>query len=208
MKKGIEGLSAVLGVLIVGICVWAAAVPQEIPWSPHAPVAWGDFLGAPPSTAAAQAEAAAIHMTIRWSVSFTVTQDPRTGRWSGSVDPGSIEVANTMQPHLSWAFSGKESSSVLRHEQGHFDLNEAYARRLAVALLPVCAQGDTADAAKAALKTAIDAAAARVLDALQIAQRRYDAETVHGTDSALQGQWQAAIGAWLVDPAAVPLSFD
>jgi len=207
MRKGIGYRYGLLVVLLLGIGALASTVPQEIPWSWHTPVAWGDFLGTPPSSAAQQAEAAAIHMTIRWSVSYTVTRDPQNDRWSGSVDPGSIQVTNTMQPHLSWAFSGKESAEVLRHEQAHFDLNEAYARRLTLALSAVCAQGGTADEAKATLNATINAAAARVLDALKVAQARYDAQTVHGTNRQAQDEWIERIASWLADPTAVPLVF-
>ncbi len=208
MRKRVGILQGVVGLFLVVLSVCAAVVPQEIPWSAHQRVAWDDFLGSPPPEAAAQAEAAAIYMTIRWSVSYAVTQDLRTGRWGGSVDLDSIDVSNTMQPHLSWAVSGKEVASVLLHEQGHFDLNEVYARRLVSALGTVGAQGATAEQAKVALKAAIDATAAQILDALQVAQKRYDAQTVHGTDPQAQDQWDARIRAWLLDPSLAPLSFD
>ncbi len=192
-----------VGIAICGVLV-TAQVTEHVPWDPMRPVAWHMFLGPLPLDAHLQVEAAAIHMTLNWSVSYTIDYDRMRKEWYGYVDKSSIKVTNTMEPLLSWVVPQGEAASVLIHEQRHFDLNEVYRRKFACLLAQPRVIGTTADNARAALREKINSTASQILDKLSEMQATYDRETAHGTDSAMQASWGANIDAWLVDPMQAP----
>lgn len=179
--------------------VASSSVPGT-PWDASTPLTWGLFLAEPPPDAVNRIEAAAIHMTIGWHAGYSVTSSG--GSWTGHVR--SVTITNTMEPSLSWVVPGKADAWVLRHEQGHFDLNEVYRRKLEL-LLP-CTQARTATKQGTidALNAALHRRAEQVLLQLQAAQARYDAETDHGNDPAARVRWEARIAAWLLNPTAAP----
>lgn len=192
-----------IGVVVLGSTV-AAQVTEHVQWDPTQPVAWHLFIGSPPADAHLQAEAAAIHMTLSWSVSYTIDYDRTRKQWYGYVDQSSIKATNTMEPSLSWVVPKGEASSVLAHEQRHFDLNEAYRRKLVCLLAQPRSTGTTADSARSALSEKINAAASQLLDKLSDMQATYDKETVHGTNHQMQASWGADIDAWLANPMQAP----
>ena len=171
-----------------------------IAWSAATPLTWDLFLATPPADAVNRTEAAAIHMTIRWHASYSVT--PSGSTWRGHVQ--SVTITNTTEPSLSWVVPGNADDRTLRHEQGHFDLNEVYRRKLEILLPCLRAQCATKEGVISALDAALHQKANEVLTQLQAAQARYDAETGHGNDPAGQARWEAQIAAWLLSPTAAP----
>ena len=171
-----------------------------VPWDATTPLTWDLFRCAPPADAVNRSEAAAIHMTVRWHASYSVTS--RGAAWTGRVQ--TVTVSNTMEPSLSWVVSGKANAHVLRHEQGHFDLNEVYRRKLELHLTCLQAESASKQGAIDALNTALHQRANEILAQLQAAQARYDAEAGHGNDPTGQAQWEARIAAWLLNPSAAP----
>jgi hypothetical protein len=169
-------------------------------WGESTPLTWDLFQAVPPADAVHRNEAAAIHMTIRWHAVYSVTSNG--GSWTGHVKTAT--VTNAMEPALSWVVPGKAAPLVLRHEQGHFDLNEVYRRKLELSLACLRAQSATKDGAIDTLNTALHNRANEILAQLQAAQARYDAETGHGNNAAGQVQWATLIARWLLDPAAAP----
>ena len=149
-------------------------------------------------------EAAQIHMTIRWQLQLIMEYNCQRQLWTAIIDRPSLTVANTMAPAASWADRGRQNSATLNHEQGHFDLNEVYRRRLQAALTPLTAEGGTADAAKQALQALIDTASEEILSQLADTQASYDQETRHGTDLQAQTAWDRRIEAWLANPNQAP----
>ena len=149
-------------------------------------------------------EAAQIHMTIRWQLQLIMEYDCQHQIWTAIVDRPSLKVTNTMVPAVSWVDRGRQNSAILNHEQGHFDLNEVYRRRLQAALTPLTAGGGTADAAKQALQALIDTASEEILSQVTNIQASYDQETRHGTDLQAQTAWNANIEAWLANPNQAP----
>jgi predicted secreted Zn-dependent protease len=115
-----------------------------------------------------------------------------------------VTVTNTMEPSLSWVVAGKATAQVLRHEQGHFDLNEVYRRKLEVNLACLQAQSATKEGAIDALNATLHQKASEILGQLQAAQARYDAEAGYGSNPTGQAQWEALIAAWLLTPSAAP----
>jgi len=188
---------------LVGFIAFAAtsdgSVPG-IPWDASMPLTWDLFQSTPPADAVHRSEPAAIHMTIRWHASYSVTSSG--GSWTGHVR--SVTITNTMEPLLSWVVPGKAASRILHHEQGHFDLNQVYRRKLEVLLPCLQAQNATKEGAINALKAALHQKASEVLEQLQAAQARYDAETGHGNNPNGQARWDAQIAAWLLNPTAAP----
>ena len=134
MIKLIQCLFLVLAIALCSISALAttAGDPSHVDWDQAAPITWSLFQGTPPADASQRTEAAAIHMTIRWHASYSVSSINGT-TWTGQV--ASITVTNTMEPAYSWVVSGKAFSNVLGHEQSHFDLNEVYRRKLECLLL-------------------------------------------------------------------------
>jgi hypothetical protein len=195
-----------LGVLSFSIAMATAQVPDHVPWSADQPVSWQLFLAPYPSSEGCmQAEVAAIHMTLSWSVSYVIDYDVQRKIWYGYVDASTIGVTNTMEPFLSWAAEDGRTSEVLCHEQLHFDLNEVYARKLAILLAhPRRIEARTKDEVRTALKEAINSTASSVLDMAEQMQSLYDQETKHGTDAQMQEDWRARIHAWLASPMQAP----
>ena len=181
-----------------------AQVPEHVPWSADQPITWQLFLSPYPQDGCLQAEAAAIHMTLNWSVSYVIDYDTLKGTWYGYVDKPLITVTNTMEPLLSWAATQGKSADVLNHEQRHFDLNEVYARKLTAHLDAPHVTGATTDAVRTALKKEINATAAAVLDMASNMQSLYDEETAHGTNAVVQASWAAKIDDWLTSPLQAP----
>jgi len=198
----------VLILLVVFTSINVVGVPSlatgEVSWSANRPIAWNDFQGAPPDNAENMPQAAEIHTTIRWHLELIMEYDCQHPLWEAGVNRDSLVVTNAMNPSLSWVAPGKQSNAILNHEQRHFDINEVYRRKLQNAVLPLAAEGDTAEEAKKALQALINKTAEEILDQLAKTQERCDEETCHGTD--LQGQeaWNKRIDSWLVDPSQTP----
>ena len=172
----------------------------RVPWDASTPLTWDLFRCVAPPDAVHRSEAAAIHMTIRWHASYSVTSSG--GAWTGHVK--AVTVTNTMEPSLSWFVPGKADDLVLRHEQAHFDLNEVYRRKLATVLPCVQTRSATKEGAIDGLHEALHRQADEILKKLQDVQARYDAESGHGNNPSGQAHWEAQIAAWLLNPNAAP----
>ncbi len=204
MIKSILRLFLALAIVLCSISTLAtteADLPR-INWDHANPITWSLFQGTPPADATQRTEAAAIHMTIRWHASYSVSSINGTA-WIGQV--ATITVTNTMEPTHSWVVPGKTFASVLRHEQLHFDLNEVYRRKLECLLLGIgtCSsvtQQGTVDLLNASLHQSANV----VLQKLSDMQTLYDSQTFHGNNSAEQARWQDLINDWLVAPTTAP----
>ncbi|MFC2095913.1 hypothetical protein ACFLSW_05710 [Candidatus Bipolaricaulota bacterium] len=192
----------VLFLCAVSVLAPAEAEPTRIVWDLAHPVTWDLFRGTPPGDAAHRTEAAAIHMTIRWHASYSVSSTSGTN-WIGQL--ASTTVTNTMEPTLSWAVPGKTYASVLDHEQLHFDLNEVYRRKLECLLQETATcSGATQQAAVDLLNANLHQTANVVLQKLSDMQAQYDSQTAHGNNSAEQARWQISIDEWLAAPTTAP----
>ena len=189
----------------LGVAIGAVSqVPEHVPWAADQPVTWQLFLSPYPQDGCIQAEAAAIHMTLNWSVSYVIDYDRLKRTWYGYVDKPLITVTNTMEPFLSWASSQGKTQDVLNHEQRHFDLYEIYARKLRILLTRPRVTGATTDEVRISLRKTINDTASAVLDMASQMQSLYDDETAHGTNAAMQANWAAKIDAWLASPMQAP----
>jgi len=202
-RPSIRIVAAPFFACLLGLTAFAATSDGSapgVPWDASTPLTWDLFRCAPPADAVHRSEAAAIHMTIRWNASYSVTSNG--GGWTGHVT--SVAVTNTMEPSLSWVVPGKGDGRILRHEQAHFDLNEVYRRKLENLLPWLRAQSASKQGAIDGLDAALHRQANEILEQLRAVQARYDAESGHGNDPAGQARWEARIAAWLLNPAAAP----
>lgn len=186
--------------ILVACPVRSDGSASSVAWSASVPLTWSLFQCTPPADAVHRSEAAAIHMTIDWHARFSLTSNGSD--WIGHVQ--SVTVANTMEPSLSWVVPGKETLSILRHEQAHFDLNEVYRRKLEFVLPCLPSQRGAKQGVIDALTAAARQRASEVLSRLEATQARYDAETSYGRDSSAQARWEAQIAAWLDHPTEAP----
>ena len=190
--------------VVAGASGVASQGTDLLPWAADRPLLWGDFRGQPPPQAQEMIEAAQIHMTIRRQLQLIMEYDCRLRQWTAIIETPSLTVTNAMIPSSSWVDRSGQNSATLNHEQGHFDLNEVYRRKFQAALVPLTAQGATADDAEQALRALVDAVSESVLSWLADAQARYDRETRHGTDPQAQAAWDKRIDTWLASPDQAP----
>ncbi len=201
-KPTVGSILALALLCVVSVLVAAESQPPEVAWSQDNPITWDLFQATPPSDAAQRNEAAAIHMTVGWHATFTVSSSDGA-HWTGTV--ASISVTNTMEPTLSWVVPGMQAADLLLHEKLHFDLSEVYRRKIQRSFerMGICHAATQQDAIDQ-LNTQLCQTADAILDKLYDMTDLYDAQTAHGTDANQQTRWQNLIQAWLVDPMSAP----
>jgi hypothetical protein len=205
MIKSIQRLLLVLSMAlcIVSLITFAEVGSTHVDWDQFVPVSWDLFQGTPPADANQRTEAAAIHMTISWRASYSVSSSNGGSSWLGQV--AEITVSNTMEPASSWFVPGKAHDNVLNHERLHFDLNEVYRRKLECFLLGTgSCQGATQQVAIDQLNSSLHQTANIVLQKLSEMQSLYDSQTSHSTNAAEQARWQGLISQWLIEPTTAP----
>jgi hypothetical protein len=148
---------------------------SALAWEAGRRLAWADFTGQPLKSSA-------------WAaLSFTGI------RYAYRCDEQHLEygVIAYFLPPESWAKPGtvknrRQSTIVLPHEQGHFDIAEVSARLLRRELIAFAAPCDS-------MGPAFNAIAEAALVRSEALENRYDAETAHGTFAPAQAQWLAWI---------------
>ncbi len=98
-----------------------------------------------------------------------------------------------MNKDFSAARHGSKSPHVLAHEQLHFDLAEAFARRLAVEMAGFEGRGDLRQDARVDLDRQLRQRFEAAMRELGELQDRYDEETNHGLRKKAQKQWAAKV---------------
>ena len=203
MTKPIRHLIIVITLCLISLSAVAKLGSFHVDWDQSAPISWDLFQCSPPADASQRTEAAAIHMTLRWHASYSVSSSNGGAMWTGQV--AAITVTNTMEPTQSWVASGKAFENVLNHEQLHFDLNEVYRRKLESLLQATSScQATTQQAAIDQLVSALTQKANAVLQRAEQIQGLYDSETVHSTNASEQARWQGLINQWLLAPLTAP----
>ena len=104
----------------------------------------------------------------------------------------SSTVAATFDPNTSWVRSQKVSENLLRHEQLHFDITEAYARIMRQKLQLFAAKANCEK-----LQPGFNNTTKLVYAAWDNEQNRYDQETNHGLNTVRQAAWEKQTAAKL-----------
>lgn len=155
----------------------SSKTPTEcnINWSPTERLQWSDFKGRPESGSPAVA------MTHSGFQTFP------TNEKIGDRTYVRTKVVAQFDCHESWVRSSEKNNDyALKHEQGHFDISEIFARKLAKELnkRPISVysyneiMGNTYD---------------RIFSEMSDFQIRYDNETRHSLDRPKQAQWNQLI---------------
>ncbi len=146
-----------------------AAPPTEFQWMEHKRLSWDDFKG--PVRASDDESAAATHCGMGFRINgVTATGKP------------DVTVYNTFYAKKSWVRSDAKISSILDHEQGHFDLCELYTRKLRIRI-------DELGPNVPNLKQALMAIFTEVNNEYEVCQQRYEDETTHGINIPAQRKW-------------------
>ena len=172
-----------------------------IPWDTADPLIWSDFQGTPPADAAQHLEAAWIVTAIKMSAGTYVDQNESSG-YVGCYT--NVVIANYMNPDKSWVLPSAACTSLLEHEQGHFDLTEAYARRAALIIESTRLYGTDKYAVEQQLFDRFSAIRDEIYLQADRATQRYDDETNHGLNATEQARWLQQIDAWLASPGTIP----
>lgn len=181
----------------------------------RAALSWKDFKGKVTPGSSFDAETFTGHTSLGWkgkAVKNGASWDAEA--W---VDPSSLNLRAFMDRSKSWARKAKTSADLLRHEQGHFDIQDVLVEKGEVAIKAVAA-GVKASASdpkqKKALRDAVDQLKASppfttlssTDSVIAQAQHDYDEDptngTDHGTKAAEQAQWEADI---VADLPAYPI---
>jgi hypothetical protein len=148
--------------LLTGTAV-GQSTPRALTWAQHPALGWDDFKGRARRNTG---EPSAVTDT-----GFRVQLECR----EGALD---IRVEVEFYSNSSWVKAGRKSVELLRHEQGHFDITELYARRMRKAIRNAHIGCDDDRQAEAAGK--------RIFGELdrewEKAEKQYDLDTGDGTD--------------------------
>ena len=148
---------------------------DTIYWSKNRKLTWADYKGIPDK-----------------SKKFTaITKDGLSWNIIKSKDSSRIIVKTFFLKNVSWVLPNA-SLAILKHEQGHFDIEEVYARILRKYLVinkfDRFTQVDH-DVYRDRINNLLD----EYIDKLNNIQATYDSETHHGMDSLFQSQWNIRI---------------
>lgn len=163
-------------------------------WRPYGPISKGDFKAPPPPEETS--EEAEILMRVgygNWTPKFT-----RSGTtWTATV--GTITTYAEMDRNGSWMRPNPGDpgySELLNHEQKHFDLAQAFAKKLKRVLESLKGEGSTKAEALKDLEKKVNEAYNNIQKEWEQADKQYDAETKHGTDPEKQKEWDQKISGW------------
>ncbi len=158
-------------------------------------VSWADFQGKgarPPGWGRWQQQAsfALIATTLRVN-KYRMEDLQEGGEWRATAV--GIRPYAIMNKDFSAVKHGSRNAYTLSHEQLHFDLAEAFARRLAVELAQVEGRGATREQARADLARRLQERFDLGLRELGALQDRYDGESEHGMRKKKQKKWAAEV---------------
>lgn len=97
-----------------------------------------------------------------------------------------LEIKAAFYPQKSWVKAGQETSHLLAHEQGHFDIAEIHARRLRKL---VCNKKFKKETFQQSFKRMYD----QVIQEMELMQEEYDNETNFSKNRAMQTSWNEMI---------------
>jgi hypothetical protein len=146
--------------------LWAQSI---VGWSAAMPLQWSDFAGQPDSPDEIYAAATYAGLEMR------VAEVTRSGQVV-------YRVRAIFDRQRSWVHPHRMDEYVLAHEQLHFDIAEAYARRLEKKLNAMNLKVKDKEVAKKLLQ--------RYNEVQRQDQQRYDKECVHGLNTQKQAEWR------------------
>lgn len=158
--------------ILIGLTIFLCSLStseQQFPWSQNRKLTWADFKGKPVKSSPA---AALTYTDIQINASLI---DNKL----------SVEVKNYFDSKLSWT-KNKESSSLLAHEQLHFDITELYTRMIRKKLNDIISE-------EAIRNGTINKESDKLLKEWKEFQLKYDSETNHGLLANKQNEWEQKV---------------
>lgn len=143
-------------------------------------VSWSDFTQVS-SRPQGVNEDAEIHAQFPFSYNM--------GRNGRAIIVSSADMNISMNTVTSWAVTSQQTSVLLQHEQGHYDITALGARELYNTMLTL------SGASENNLKRSIRDANARIQSKVDAANRRYDNQTNHSQNTTKQTEWNKQIAA-------------
>ena len=138
-------------------------------WSATNTLTWSDFKNEPDTS---KRYLAITSTGISYSVHY-------------SEDTFQYKIAAYFNRNRSWKKPSADDKT-LRHEQGHFDITEIYARKLEAMLKRLNPGRD-------AVKKTMDKLSENINSEKNDYQKKYDTETVFGTNAVMQQKWEENI---------------
>jgi hypothetical protein len=193
--------------IIAGFCVLTATASgadecgeyEDAQRASHRVLALDDFAGPPPHEPSRAKDRDGTAILIRTTIAVdslgTGVEFTSDGRFVARASAPCVRAF--LLKEASGRRRGQRDGWDLRHEQGHFDLTESYARRLEARLRSLSYSAANAEEARRGLGEHAAAAYRDTLLACQSEQDRYDRETRHGHHRSAQGHWTAKLTAML-----------
>jgi hypothetical protein len=160
--------------------VLLALIIGQVSWERHPALSWDDFKG--------RANRFVREPSAMTDTGFRTQLVCRDGMLD-------MEGGAEFYPKTSWVKADRKLASLLKHEQGHFDITEVYARRMRKAVREariLCEDEARADAAGKKILAGLDLEWER-------AEMGYDLETKDGADVARQAAASQRIARELVE---------
>ena len=142
---------------------------DQFPWTKGRKLTWADFKGKP------------VKSNFAAALTFTDIQI------NASLIDGqlNVEVKNYFDSKLSWT-KNKESTSLLAHEQLHFDITELYTRIIRKKMKEIISE-------EAIRNGTLNKESSKLLKEWKEFQLQYDSETNHGVLSNKQKEWEQKV---------------
>ncbi len=157
-------------------------------------VTWDDFKGKgmPPPGWNRWEKGSFAHITTNMRLSkYEIVEREQDGEWLAAA-VGMRPYAIMNKDHSAFK-PGMRNAATLDHEQLHFDITEASARRLAVELAELEGRGGSRNAARKDLGQRIQERLDAATQELHELQDRYDRETENGARKKPQRKWAASV---------------
>jgi len=158
--------------VIYGFGVNGDADNDKIYWNQNTRLQWNDFKGKPDNS---QIYDASTESTVKCDL-------------KGDNESITITVVCFFERSKSWVKKGKKNDTLLKHEQGHFDLAELYTRKLRKAMKEAKFTDKT-------INTEFRKIYQKYVGDLKKEQTLYDKETRHSIIYDKQKEWEARIAA-------------
>jgi hypothetical protein len=170
------------------VSIYKDSKNQEIPefsWNESRKLTWKDFVGS-------------VDYEDEQTAAATYCGIGLESKMNEASEPVSIKVYNRFFPAKSWVRPGELKSTILAHEQCHFDICELYTRILKSRVAKATSN-------KSLTASSLEAIYRNVQDEYAAYQEQYEHETAHGTIGATQQLWEYKIAEELKKMPAVEI---
>ena len=120
------------------------------------------------------------------------------GKWV--ITPTRLSVTIRMDTQNSWVVNGRQSTPLLAHEQGHYNITALGARDCHTDILAIV--GDSTDDVQSQVNSIVSSAQSLIASVNDMYDEDPNCGTDHGPDSSSQAQWNLKIRNAINSPTA------